>query len=299
MNPLLSHILRRGLRSVGENASLNLVSAGVIAAALTLGGAYAAAMLNLSRIVETWDRDVHISAYFAADVPVEARFALKDELAALPEVASVDYVSEADAQAWLTTRVEDVKPVLDELGPSVLPASLEITLAPGYTLAPDIAAFVGRLDRPELADVEYGQEWVQRFNAFLGLLQLIGLVLGLLIGTAAVFLVANTMHLVVYARRAELETMKLVGATWGFVSAPFAVEGAIQGLAGGGLALGAMVTLHRGLVLRLQEALQLGVGELQLTFLPGVWQAALVLVGVTLGVVGSLSAVRRFWSQAP
>lgn len=299
MNPVLGHIVRRGLRSVRENLSLNLVAAGVLAAALTLGGAYGAALSNVARIVETWDRDVHISAYFAPEVAVDARFALKDELAALPEVASVDYVSEADAQLWLVERVPDVQPILDELGPSVLPASLEIMLAPGFNRAPDIAAFVGRLERPELADVEYGQEWVQRFNAFLGLLQLIGLVLGLLIGAAAVFLVANTMHLVVYARRAELETMKLVGATWAFVAAPFAIEGAVQGLLGAGLALAAMLGLHRGLVLRLQEALQLGAGELQLTFLPPIWQVLLVLTGVTLGVVGSLSAVGRFWRQAP
>ncbi len=69
---MMAHVLRRALRSLWENLSLNLVATGVIAAATLLAGVYLAVMINLTSVVDSWDRDVHISAYFFDDVPVGA-----------------------------------------------------------------------------------------------------------------------------------------------------------------------------------------------------------------------------------
>ncbi|MCB9761553.1 MAG: ABC transporter permease [Alphaproteobacteria bacterium] len=296
---MLAHVLRRALRSLWENLSLNLVATGVITAALMLGGVYLSVMVNLDAIVERWDRDVHISAYFFPDVSVDRRFAVKDELSMMRGVDQVHYVSEADARRFLEERVSDIGPVLDELGDDVLPASLEITLRPGYTGPAEIAAFAEQIQGPDFEDIEYGQEWVQRFNTFLGLLQVLGVVMGSLIFVAAVFLVGNTMHLVAYARRAELETMKLVGATWGFVAAPFLIEGALQGLIASALAIGGVYAVHELIVVRLQGALQLALGDNTLRFLPVTWQIGLAVAGLVLGLVGCWTAIRRFWSAAP
>lgn len=296
---MLAHVLRRALRSLWENLSLNLVSTGVIAAALMLAGTYLTVMVNLGQIVDTWDRDVHVSLYFFPDVPVDRRFALKDEIEAMPQVAEVRYVSEAEARAWMEERVPEVTPALAELGDEVLPSSLELTLVERATHPAELAAVIAELQRPDFEDVDYGQEWVRRFDTFLSLLELLGVVLGTLIVTAAIFLVGNTMHLVAHARRAELETMKLVGATWGFVAAPFVLEGAIQGLIAGGLTVGGLWAIHNLLVVRLQAAFQLALGTQMLHPLPGQMQALLVLVGVVLGTVGCLTAIRRFWTAAP
>lgn len=296
---MLAHILRRALRSLWENLSLNLVSTGVIAAALMLAGTYLTVMVNLGQIVDTWDRDVHVSLYFFPDVPVDRRFALKDEIQAMPQVAEVRYVSEAEARAWMEERVPEVAPALAELGDEVLPSSLELTLVERATHPAELAAVITELQRPDFEEVDYGQEWVRRFDTFLSLLELLGVVLGTLIVTAAIFLVGNTMHLVAHARRAELETMKLVGATWGFVAAPFVLEGAIQGLVAGGLTVGGLWAIHNLLVVRLQEAFQLALGSQMLHPLTGQMQALLVLVGVVLGTLGCLTAIRRFWSAAP
>lgn len=296
---MLAHILRRALRSLWENLSLNLVSTGVIAAALMLAGTYLTVMVNLGQIVDTWDRDVHVSLYFFPDVPVDRRFALKDEIQAMPQVAEVRYVSEAEARAWMEERVPEVAPALAELGDEVLPSSLELTLVERATHPAELAAVIAELQRPDFEEVDYGQEWVRRFDTFLSLLELLGVVLGTLIVTAAIFLVGNTMHLVAHARRAELETMKLVGATWGFVAAPFVLEGAIQGLVAGGLTVGGLWAIHNLLVVRLQEAFQLALGTQMLHPLTGQMQALLVLVGVVLGTLGCLTAIRRFWTAAP
>lgn len=299
MRPLLQHVLRRSLRSLRENLGLNLVSTGVIAAAMMLMGLTLVVVGNLSRVVETWDRDVHLSAYFFADVPEARRLELRDAVAARPEVQEVRYVSEAEAGAWLREVVPEIRPVLDELGDSVLPSSLEVLLLPQHTGPGQVEAFARSLGDADFTEVDHGQEWVQRFNAFLSLLRVLGVALGSLVLTATVFLVANAMHLVVYARREELETMKLVGATWGFIVAPFLIEGAVQGLVGGGLALGALYALHGVLVNRLGEALQVALSDTPLVFLPIGQVVGLLLVSVALGTLGCFTASRRFWRVAP
>ncbi|HJN72308.1 MAG TPA: permease-like cell division protein FtsX [Myxococcota bacterium] len=295
---MLGHLIRRALRSLRENIYLNLVATGVITAAVLLAGVYLGIMVNLGRVVDSWDRDVHVSAYFYTDVPVDRRFEVKDDISNLPAVADVRYVSEEEAAEWLMVKVEDVGPIIEELGPSVLPASLEIKLRESSTRPGDIATFVDSIDAADFEYIDYGQEWVQRFNTFLALLQVLGIVLGSLIFTAAVFLVGNTMHLVAYARRQELETMKLVGATWTFVAVPFILEGALQGFVGSLLALLGVFVLHKALVNQLQDTLSLSVDD-GMMFLPLQYVAVLLLAGVVLGVVGCSTSIFRFWSQAP
>ncbi len=292
------HILRRALRSLWENAYLNAVSTGVITAALLLMGVYLTVQYNLNAIVDTWGRDVQISAYFRPEVPVERRFSVRDRIAVDPAVASVRYVSEADARAWLLERVNGLQPVLDELDEDVLPASLELTLVPGSEAAHNVELWASALEGPDFASIDYGQDWIQRFNAFLNLLKLLGSVMGLLVLLAALFLVTNTVYLVVYNRRDELEVQKLVGATQSYIVAPFLIEGMLHGLVGGLLSLIGLWVVHSLLVLRLQDALQLGIAG-ELSFLPLPWLALLVGTGVVLGVGAALVAVQRFLMQAP
>jgi cell division transport system permease protein len=295
----LPYILRRTLASLWENLALNGVVVGVIGAALLVAGTYMQIMVNLDRIVERWDRDVHISTYFYTDVPVDRRFAVKDDLARLPEVEQILYVSEDEARAYLEERVPDVKPILEELGAEILPASLEITLRDTHMRPSDITRFVEKIQSTDFENIDYGQEWVQRFNNFLSLLQMLGVALGSLIAGAVIFLVANTVHLVVYARKAELETMKLVGATWNFIAMPFVLEGAALGATGAGAAILGMWGIHKVVFQRLQNYLHLALGADQLVFPPAPLLWGLVGAGVLLGVAGCWTSVRRFWRVAP
>jgi cell division transport system permease protein len=299
MSSLMAHILRRAMRSLWENLYLNLVATGVIAASVLMLGVFLMVMYNLNAITHSWASDVHISAYFRADVPTERCFELKEQVSAMPGVEAVHFVSEDEARDYLVERVPETEAVLAELGHGVLPPSLEITLEPSMAREQGIQQMVEALSLPELDEIDYGQQWVERFNSFLALLRLLGLILGGLIALAAVFLVANTIHLVVYSRRTELETMRLVGATDDTIQAPFLIEGLVQGILGSGVALLGLVAVHRWVILRLQQALELNLADDPLAFLPLDYTLALVLVGSILGVLGAWSAVSRFLAKAP
>ena len=296
---MIEHVFRRAGRSLWENVYLNVVATGVIASALLLLGVFLTIEYNLSSIIDSWDRDVHLSAYFEPQITESARFAARDRIAATPGVQEVRYVSEADAKAWLLQQVGGMEEVLDQVGSEALPASLEITLTTEQAEEPAaIAAFAKSLASPEFQDIDFGQQWVERFNAFLSLLKLLAAILGSLIALAAMFLVANTVDLIVFNRKAELEIERLVGATRAFVVSPFVLEGLLQGAVGSCFAVGALVLVHRLLVTRLQEALDLGIAG-PLEFLPASYLLGLVVAGAVVGSLASGAAAFRFLARAP
>jgi len=295
---IFGHILRRGLTSLVENAYLNAVSSGVIAAALGMLATFLLVFVNVQGALERWSQDVHLSAYLDETIEVDARESLRAQVAALPEVESAKLVTEAQARADMEGWLPDMAEVLAVLDDDVLPASLEITLGAAHSDPEAVEAFVAGLGERGLHDVDYGQEWVQRFGSFMSLIQFLGVLLAALVSAAAVFLVGNTMHLVAYTRRAELETLKLVGGTWSFVSLPFVIEGTVQGVVGAAVAVLSVFALHQFVSLQLEAELDLGLlGEL--SFLPPLWMGVLILVGVGLGASGSLLSVYRFWRAAP
>lgn len=295
---LLRHIMRRASRSIWENLYLNTVAAGVIAASLLLLGVYVSTLLNLNSIVDTWNKDTHISAYFDADLSEQEQLSMRDQIFAMPQTTEVRYVSQSDARDWLTQRVEGIEDTLEDLGNDALPASLEITLNQNASTASEIENFANQLREQGFNELDYGVEWVEKFNAFLQLLQMLGVLLGGLILIAATFLVTNTVHLVVYNRRHEMDIAKLVGASNLFIILPFLFEGIVQGLIGSLTAITGLWIIHQTLAIRLQEALLLEIaGELH--FLNTQQLLLISIVGISLGFLAAFIASTRFLRQAP
>jgi cell division transport system permease protein len=286
---------RRAFRGIREHFYLTTVSVGVITAALVLGGVYALAVVNLQAVVSGWQHDVHVSAYFAPGVDEAARAAALSEMAGRPEVEKVELVSSEDARAWMEARVPEVGPVVAELGADALPASLEVTLRQAHQSPAAMDAFAASLTASgSFAEVDYGREWVERADSFLAVLRLLGVALGGILAVATLFLVGNTINLVVFARRDELEIMRLVGATDSWILAPFLVEGALQGLVATLLAFGSLELVHTGLLSRLHDVLPLAFAAGTLEFLPAGMAVGMAAAGVTVGVLPAWVAVRRF-----
>ncbi len=283
-------VVRRALGAMARGPYVALVGTATIFVAVFATGLFAAALGGAERLLQVWAGEVQLSVYLApgADLEAAARAAR-----AIAPGRTVEAVPAATALRRLAADLGEEARVLDGVGPGALPDAVEVR-APGISLAGarDLAARL-RGGVPGAADVDYGNAWLETLERLVARTRLASLVLFAALALATAVLVSNTLRLAVFARRDEIEIMKLVGATDAFVSAPFLLEGFLQGVLGAGLAVGALVALHALVVPRLGGAVAVA-GTLRLAdTLPPPLLAGLVLGGGAVGLLGSALSVAR------
>jgi cell division transport system permease protein len=182
--------------------------------------------------------------------------------------------------------------LLEGLDENPLPASIEVDLVPAERSSEGLASLAARLAAlPGAAEVSHGHAWVEGYARALSLMQAAAFAIGGVLALAALVIVTNTIRLAVYARRDEIDILMLVGATRTFVSIPFLLEGLVQGVLGGLLALALVYGVFSLLGGPLQGAFTFLLGHATPAFLGGGARAALVAGGAALGVVGSAAAL--------
>jgi cell division transport system permease protein len=140
--------------------------------------------------------------------------------------------------------------------------------------------------------VETYQRWTEKLSALLGGGVTASACLAFIVLCAVVSVIGSTMRLLLHRRRSEVEVLKLVGATDGFVRRPFVVEGAAQGAAGAGAALlllGGLFLIVRG-HFDVELSAMLGVSP---SFLPWYLAVGMVALGGVLGAGTALVSLRR------
>ncbi len=217
---------------------------------------------------------------------------LKKEVLKIAGVKTVEYISKEKALTELKSGLPGGGDIFDGLDENPLPASFEITLKEPHREADRMGVVVERLKAFDwVGEVQYSREWARKFSAFLSFIELVALLIGVFLMVATIFIITNTIRLTVYARRDEIEVMRLVGASDVFIKAPFFAEGVIQGVGGGVIAFGILIAWRLILTPRIPAYLKfmldtpIGLPTLL---------AILVAVGVCMGVVGSLISMSRF-----
>jgi len=256
---------------------------------LALGGALALAS-TLNYIAGHLEHQLEIVVYVRYGAASRDVAAVRQRLARLPGVTGLEYVSQDAALTRLQAQVGSRVDLRDLVTRNPLPASFVVTADRPQRLGA-IAAAARAL--PDVEDVRDGAHVVTRLLAVMRAVRLVGTLAGLGLATIALIVIASTIRLTVFARRAELEVMRLVGATAWFIRWPFVVEGALIG-ACGACAAAAMVTGAYALAIRGTQA------SLPFLPLPAPGQVGLdvswklLVWGITMGVAASLLAVRRY-----
>jgi cell division transport system permease protein len=245
---------------------------------------------HIQGIIGSVREDVSVEAFMPNATSQEVE-ALANEVETWPEVASVTEVSEAEAFAEFRDKFEDQPDLYEDLDQGVFPASVQIQLNdPGK--ANDVA---GRLKQEGFTEsnLSYPQQTIDRLNTITSYViwGLYGATLLFLI--ASVLLISNAIRLSIFARRKEIEVMKLVGASDGFVRTPFVFEGLFQALVGAALAAFAVIWINLLFVDWSHNALPYvpisgdAVNPFSMIII-------LIAVGVGIGVIGSFLSVTRF-----
>jgi cell division transport system permease protein len=177
-------------------------------------------------------------------------------------------------------------------GEEPLPASYEVAIDREQVEPRAFAAWEQRLRASAtVAMVDDDRDWVRQLERALQVIGAAGAALVAILMIAAVFTIASVIRLTAYLYRDEIGVMRLVGATELFIRGPFYVEGLLQGLIGGGLAVGGLYLAH--LLVAPPDASSWLAGALTASFLAPFHQAVLVLLGGTAGLAGAIASLRR------
>lgn len=296
LRPLYSfaYIVARGGRGMAQAPAVQLLAVSTIAVCMLLLGAVMLAWINAQGMVRAWGLDVPVTAYLVDDADPEIVDATVARLGSLPEVAHVETVDPERAMLRLSEGLGEDGQMLEGLDASVLPASIEIDLAPGTD--PDFGhALADRLSElPVVDEVAVAGAWAGRAHDLLQTLGDLALGAGLLVSLACMAIVWSTIRLGVYARRAEIQILRLVGGTRRFVHGPFVFEGMVQGSLGAALALGILWLGFDAVHPFLERGLSMVFAAGALSFFTPVQVGVGIAFGAGLGLLGARAAVAHY-----
>ncbi|HEY8123440.1 MAG TPA: ABC transporter permease [Myxococcota bacterium] len=278
-----------GLRSSPVTSG---VAAATIGVCLLLAGAFALLVANMEAILARFGDELHVVAYLEPEIAPAKLDALMERALAQPGVETVAYVSSEEAAERFRRTQPERAALLDGLDENPLPASVELRLAPDQRSGEAVRAVSETLAAlPGVAEIGSGNEWIEGYAQAVALIRSIGVAIGTVLALATLLIVANTIRLSIYARRDEIEILRLVGASRSYVAAPFLLEGLIEGLAGGVMGLVLLWSGWLGLAPLLRGGLTLLIGDTTPSFLSAVACARLVAAGALLGLAGSAAAL--------
>jgi len=300
--------LRQAVHCLRQTPLASAAAAVTVALALAMSAAARLAASAVSSALQGYAAEARITVFVSPPAPgpdgpprprtVDEGRLLADEAArAAGPGASAEYVDPEHALRRLRAELDGAGEALAALATNPLPETLEVRLAGGELARGNlhqVREAAARLEKlPFAEEVDWGRAFVDRLEEAVRLVRGAGAALFALVLAAALFLVGNVVRLAVYARREEIEILRLVGATDTFVAAAFVLEGALQGLAGGAGAAGAYALLERLALPRIASAVGFGAQLLPPPAGAGTY-LALWLAGGVIGVAASVAAVARF-----
>jgi cell division protein FtsX len=287
--------LARAWAAARARPLIQLVAIGTIALSLLLVGVVELAALNVRRLSRGWGGDVQMTVYLEDGVTPARAQKVAAALGKLPGVTAVRTVDAHEAWQRLQRSLGARANLLDGVEEGFLPASIEVSLEPRVAEMLRAHPAFARLQRtPGVEEVELMGDWAGRLRALERLLAAAGWVVAALVLCACLYIVGSTIRLGVFARRDEIEIWKLVGATNGFVRAPFLVEGGLQGALGTGVAVALLYGLFRVAAPRVEAVLGGWLAGGPVGFFTPAEVALAVAVGTLLGLCGSALAIGRY-----
>ncbi len=283
---------RRARRGMLREWRLQALSIFSLAVAFVCLGAALLVVSNLQAVEERWAHAGRASIYLKDSASVEDVDAFRAALSKVPGVTHVKYVSSTQARAEFGAEEVPIHPELASLPIEAFPASIEIEVRPDMPDA-ELQSIVAKVHQlPAVDDVETYRAWTDRLASLVRGGVAAAVLLALVVLAAVLAVVGSTIRLALQRRSIEVEVLRLVGATDGFVKGPFLIEGSAQGALGamGALALlGALFTMVRS---RMDGELSALVG-VEPSFLPWQLAVAMVVLGAMLGAVAALLGLRK------
>lgn len=288
------YVVRETGSNLFRNLSLTVASVLTVAVSLALVGSALLLRSAVDNATQQWEGGIEFIVFMQPDAPAEQSDAVQRQLEESPQVESFKYVDQDATFEEFKQLFQKTPQIVDEVTPEILPPSFRVV--PVDKSAVTVEGLTSNFEQqPGVREVVAAYESIQTIRDVSSILGIGLLIVAVCVITAAFLLILNSIRMAMFARRREIEVMKLVGASNWFIRVPFMLEGVVQGLIGATFATGVLFGVRRGLDsiagsdrLTLFSGLTIDGQQLSVTVI------FVVVAGVMLGALGSAFAVSRF-----
>jgi cell division transport system permease protein len=207
-----------------------------------------------------------------------------------PSVEKVKYITKEEAWKELKASLKNTDYVLEGVGENPLPDTLEIKLKSEIISPETVKKLTASLKAIKgVSEIEYGEKFLTSIYSLSMGIKTIGAILIIIMSAGTLFVCYSTVKILFYRKNREIETYKLLGASKGFIRAPFIIEGAVIGFSGGILSLIGIFILYYLVFLKVSIAFPIFKSFL----FPIKMLYALPAAGLLLGITGAVFAIGR------
>lgn len=293
----LGYCFEQGIINLLKNRLMSIASIGTISACILIIGIFYSIVSNVDYMINKAQNNIGVAVFFNEDILEEQILELKSTIEKREEVYSITYIT-AD-EAWegfkeeyfkgreqLLTGFEEVNPLKDS-------ASLQVFLS-DISKQAELVSYIEGLSGVRY--VRQDQEVTNVIKSISDLIKYSSIVLIVILIIISVFLISNTVRLAIELRKREINIMKYVGATDGFIRGPFITEGIVIGLIGSIIPLGLIFYFYGDIITNIVH--KFIILDSYLTFMPindiFIRLAPLsIVIGIGIGVVGSMLTIHK------
>jgi cell division transport system permease protein len=264
---------------------MGIISTLIMSVALLMLAVFTLVTVNLHQLAQSFRSEIEIDVFLEDTIRDDEVEPLRDRLAHMEGVQDIVFVSKEEALEEFRKQLGPDSDLLDVLEENPLPASMRLVLKPSAQQSERLEMLAGYIrELPQVEEVRYGDLWVSRLERYIRVFTVLDIVIGAIVVLSTMFVISNTVRLTVMARQRTIEIMRLVGATNWFIRMPFVIEGAVQGLFAGAIAMGVLWIVHHYAVQYVHP----------ITFYHPAEIVGFVVLCMTVCIFGSLSSLRRF-----
>lgn len=282
-----NYLIKESLRGFNSAKLSTLASVSTIALSLIIIGIYFFISLNSSSYTKKIKDKVELEVFLQDGYSINELDSLKENLKRLGGVKQISFVSKEEAAKIFEK--EYGKEMLDIMESNPLPASFKISLYDEYKTIDKIEKLKKQIsDLGFVSEVIYPKKNLEMVDKNLSSILSLNLIILIVITISSIFLVSNTIRLVIASKEKLIYTMKLLGGTKKFIRSPFLIEGLMQGLIGGIIAAMFLYFLMNTVVGKFGEV------NVNLEINSFLYILVVIVLGVLLGITGSAISIRRY-----
>ena len=261
---MITLFFKKALQDILSNRFLNSVTIVTIGLSILIVSSFALFILNTNALLESWRKGIRVLVYLEPQATEANRLDLRYQIQQMENVQETHFISKEEALKQLKSQMRHHSSLLENLKQNPLPDAFEIRIVDTSRELNKVAVLAEKIKSlPQVEEVEYGQHWIAKISHIINIFKFVGYAMGGGFFIATLFIIANTIRLVLYSRKEEIEIMRLVGSNDRFIKTPFYIEGLILSALGGISGLAALFAVYRFILSKFQTSLSLGLLEIQ------------------------------------